>query len=152
MSQVTSMSLRRTVAAPFRSAGSETLTVSKFVVALSLDRNWFSPDQAKRVVDVAIGEGLLDRDDGELTITFDARDTTLPDGFSPDESILQQRTTFERVLDQLVDNGQNKQDAVAAINRRQSTLSITVETAAVLYAHEQGVEVSDLAEAALAEI
>lgn len=146
------MSLRRTVAAPFRSAGSETLTVSKFVVALSLDRNWFSPDQAKRVVDVAIGEGLLDRDDGELTITFDARDTTLPDGFSPDESILQQRTTFERVLDQLVDNGQNKQDAVAAINRRQSTLAITVETAAVLYAHEQGIAVSDLAEAALAEI
>ena len=57
------MSLRRAVAVPFRQRGVERMTESEFVVALSLDRDWFSPDQAKRVVTVGAGEGLLDRTD-----------------------------------------------------------------------------------------
>ena len=60
------MSLRVAVATPFRQQGTDRLDEHEFVVALSLDRDWFSPDQAKRLADVAVGEGLVDRDGAKL--------------------------------------------------------------------------------------
>lgn len=143
------MSLRTTVAAPFRSRGRDRLPESEFVVALSLDRDWFSPDQAKRLVDVGVGEGLLARTEGEIEPTFDPDDVPVPDGFVPDEGLLRERSTFERVLDRVVDDGVDKRDAVAAINRLQADLAITVDAAAVVYAHGRGIDVEAERAAAL---
>ncbi|MFC6835526.1 DUF2240 family protein [Halomarina ordinaria] len=137
------MTLRKAVAAPFRAKGRERIAESEFVVALSLDRDWFSPDQAKRLLDVAASEGLLSRDGSDLVCGFDPDEESVPDGFRPDESILQRRSTFQRLLDALVDAGEAKQDAVAGINALQSDLGVTVEAAAVLYAHERGIDVSE---------
>jgi hypothetical protein len=146
------MSLKRAVAAPFRTRGRRRLPESDVVVALSLDRDWFTPDQAKRLVDVAEGEGLLAREDGDLAVQFDPECVEVPDGFVPDESILQERDTFRRVLDALIDAGIDKQEAVAAINALQSDLGVTVETAAVLHARRQGLDVTAAAERALEEL
>jgi hypothetical protein len=146
------MSLRRAVAVPFRQRGVDRMTESEFVVALSLDRDWFSPDQAKRLVDVAAGEGLLERADGDVATSFDPAAVEIPEEFEPTEEILKQRTNFERVLDELVDAGIEKQTAVADINRLQSELAITIEAAAVLYGRRQGVELPELAERARAEL
>ena len=146
------MSLRQAVAAPFRAKGRERIAESEFVVALSLDRDWFSPDQAKRLIDVAVSEGLVARDDGDLLAQFPATDEQSPDEFAPDESIIQERSTFQRVLDSLVDAGTEKQEAVAAINALQSEAGVTIEAAAVLYAHRQGVDVSALADRARADL
>jgi hypothetical protein len=146
------MSLKRAVAAPFREEGSPEMGESAFVVALSLDRDWFSPDQAKRLVDVAASEGLLAREDGHLRVEFDPSAVDLPEGFEPGEAILRERSTFERVLDALVEAGHDKQDAVAAVNGLQSELAVSVEAAAVLYAHGQGIDVRKHAEAARAEL
>ena len=148
----TDMSLQRAVAAPFREEGSREMGESAFVVALSLDREWFSPDQAKRLVDVATSEGLLDRGDGRLRVEFDPSEVDLPEGFEPGEAILRKRSTFERVLDALVEAGHEKQDAVAAVNGLQSELAVSVEAAAVLYAHRQGIDVREHAAAARAEL
>ncbi|MEF8886182.1 MAG: DUF2240 family protein [Haloarculaceae archaeon] len=146
------MSLRRTVAAPFRQRGVEELRESEFVVALSLDRDWFSPDQAQRLVDAAVTEGLLERDGEAVAITFDPADVTVPEGFVPDESVVQQRSVFERALAAIVDAGVEKQEAVAGINRLQAELDVTVEAAALLYARRQGVEVERLADRAREEL
>lgn len=146
------MSLRTAVAAPFREEGGTEIGESAFVVALSLDRDWFSPDQAKRLIDVAASEGLLRRADGTLEAQFDPQEVDVPDGFEPDEAILRERSTFERVLGALVEAGHEKQAAVAAINGLQSELAVTVETAAILYAHKRGIDVEDLAETARSEL
>lgn len=142
------MSLRRAVAAPFRQRGVDRMDESEFVVALSLDRDWFTADQAKRLADVATGEGLLDRDGDDVIAAFEPASVDVPDGFAPAESVLRRRSTFERVLDAVVESGLEKQEAVAAINRLQADLDITVEAAAVLYARRRGVDVTDLAERA----
>jgi hypothetical protein len=146
------MSLRTAVAAPFRQDGSREMGESAFVVALSLDRDWFSPDQAKRLVDVAASEGLLHRKDGTLEAQFDPQAISVPSDFEPDEAILRERSTFERVLDILVEAGAEKQEAVAAINGLQSELGVTIEAAAVLYAHRQGADVQKQAKAARSEL
>lgn len=146
------MSLRTTVAAPFKEKGREYIPESEFVVALSINWDWFSPDQAKRLVDVAVGEGLLIRTDGDIVATFDPDAVSVPEGFTPDEELLRERSTFERVLDALTSEGIEKQEAVAAINRRQADLAVSIEAAAVLYAHRRGVDVQADAERARAEL
>ena len=144
------MSLEVAVAVPFRDEGTDRVGEGAFVVALSLDRDWFSPDQAKRVVDVAAGRGLIERDGNDVIAAFDPAEVAVPDDFEPDESVLREQSAFERVLDALVATGVEKQAAVAAINDRQRELGVTLEAAAVLYARRRGVDVSEAAERVLA--
>jgi len=139
------MSLEAAVAAPFKSRARDRLGEGEFVVALSLDREWFSPDQAKRLVDVAVGRGLLASADGDLVPQFDPAAVTVPEGFTPDESVLREQSTFEAALDAIVAAGVEKQRAVAAINERQRALAVTIEAAAILYARERGAAVGRLA-------
>ncbi|QFU83926.1 DUF2240 family protein [Natronorubrum aibiense] len=138
------MSLRVAVAAPFIQNGTQRLQENEFVVALSLDRDWFSPDQSKRLIDIATQDGLLERVDGGLEATFDTAAVTVPEEFVPDEDLLQQRSAFERVLDTLVADGVEKHEAVGAINTLQQELGVTIEAAAVVYARRQGIDVSEL--------
>ncbi|WP_339103322.1 DUF2240 family protein [Haloterrigena salinisoli] len=138
------MSLRVAVAAPFIQNGTRRLQENEFVVALSLDRDWFSPDQSKRLIDVATQDGLLERTDGGLEVTFDPAEVTVPDEFVPDEELLRERSAFERVLDALVAEGMEKHEAVGAINQLQDDLGLTIEAAAVVYARREGVDVSEL--------
>ena len=146
------MSLRRAVAVPFRQRGVERMTESEFVVALSLDRDWFSPDQAKRVVTVGAGEGLLERTDDDVIVGFDPGAVDIPDDFEPTEDILTQRSTFERILEAVVDSGIDKQTAVAEINKLQSELAVTIEAAAILYGRRRGLELPELTERARTEL
>ena len=139
------MSLEVAVAVPFKHRAKERLGEGEFVVALSLDRDWFSPDQAKRLVDVAVGRGLVANEDGDLVVQFDPDDVVVPEGFTPDEAILREQSTFETALDAIVAAGVEKQRAVAGINERQRALAITIEAAAVLYAKEHGADVEHLA-------
>ena len=146
------MSLRVAVAAPFIQNGCRRLQENEFVVALSLDRDWFSPDQSKRLIDVATQEGLLERTDDALAVTFDPAEVTVPDEYVPDEDLLRERSAFERVLDALVAEGLEKQAAVGAINGLQQELGLTIEAAAVVYARREGVDVDELAPVARASM
>lgn len=139
------MSLRVTVAAPFKREGKARLGEHEFVVALSLDRDWLSPDQAKRVIDVATGEGLVSRDDGDLIADFDLDDVEVPEDFLPDESVFRERSAFEQAVDVLDAEGREKQSVVAAVNELQADLGVTADVAAVVYARSQGVQVPDAA-------
>ncbi|MFD1686508.1 DUF2240 family protein [Halobellus litoreus] len=146
------MSLDVAVAVPFKQQGTTRLGEGEFVVALSLDRDWFSPDQAKRLIDIAAGRGLLAREDGEVVAQFDPPAVDVPDEYEPDESILREQSTFERILDALVAAGHDKRDAVAAVNEKQRRLGVSVEAAAALYARQQGVDVGDAARGAKATL
>ncbi len=146
------MSLEVAVAVPFRQRGKRTLGEGAFVVALSLDRDWFSPDQAKRLVDVAVGRGLLTQEDGELTPTFAVDEITIPEGFTPDTDILREQSTFEQLLDSMVAGGMTKQKAVASANETQRRLGITLEAAAVLVARREGIDIDGPATAVRTEL
>lgn len=146
------MGLKVAVAAPFKQYGKRRLAESEFVVALSLDRDWYSPDQAKRLLDLAAGEGLLALEEGAVVAQFDPEPIAVPEEFTPDESLLQERSAFEQVLDALVADGAEKQETVAAINRLQNRLEITIEAAAVVHARREGVDPSDLAARAAEEL
>ena len=69
---------------------------------------------------------------------------TVPEEFVPDEDLLQERSAFERVLDTLVAEGVEKHEAVGSINTLQQDLGVTIETAAVVYARREGIDVTEL--------
>jgi hypothetical protein len=146
------MSLKVAVAVPFRQQGTDRLGEGAFVVALSLDREWFSPDQAKRLVDVAVGRGLLEKADGDLVAAFDLDAVDVPANYTPDTDILREQSTFEQLLDRMTDAGMAKQEAVAAANETQRKLGITLEAAAVLVATREGIDVDTAANAVRAEL
>ncbi|MXR41302.1 DUF2240 family protein [Halobaculum sp. WSA2] len=146
------MTLEAAVAAPFHGAGTDRMGEGEFVVALSLDRDWFSPDQAKRLVDIATGRGLLTEEGGDLVAEFDPAEVHVPPDFVPDESILREQSTFEKAIDAIVADGMEKREAVAAANRRQREVGVTLETAAVLVARERGVDAEAVADAAREEL
>ncbi|MFC7042826.1 DUF2240 family protein [Halonotius sp. GCM10025705] len=146
------MSLQVAVAVPFRQEGTDRLGEGAFVVALSLDREWFSPDQAKRLVDVAVGRGLLEKVDGDLVATFDLDAVDIPADYTPDTDILREQSTFEQLLDRMTDAGMAKQEAVAAANETQRRLGITLEAAAVLVATREGIDVAAAANAVRTEL
>lgn len=137
--QPSMMSLERVVAAPFQESGTSRLTEQEFVVALSLHRDWFSPDQSKRVVELATSGGLLERQDGKLSPAFDHRSVDVPGDFAPDEDALRRRSTFEHILETLTEEGYEKRETVGEINRLQEELHLTIEATAAVYASREGV-------------
>lgn len=144
------MSLRTVVAVPFQAKGRTRLPESEFVVALSLDRDWFSPDQAARISDRAVGQGLLRREDEELIAECSPETVSIPPDFSPSEDLLAEPSPFEEVVERLMESGRDKQSLVAEINQLQADLALTLDAAAVLFAYRNGYEVQALAERALA--
>jgi len=146
------MGLKVAVAVPFRQEGRRELAETDFVVALTLDRDWYTPDQAERLLDRAAGEGLVERTDAGVRATFDPEGVAVPEDFSPDDSLLEVRSPFERVLEALVADGADKQSAVAAINELQAGLGVSIEAAAVVHARREGLDPSDVAASALADL
>lgn len=146
------MSLERVVVAPFQHAGTREISEQEFVVALSLHRDWYSPSQAKRVIELATSEGLIERTADGLVAGIDPTKISIPNDFVPDEGILTKRTVFDLMLERLVAAGCEKRDAVAEINRLQRRLNITIEAAAAMYAIRQGVDVSDAIDRAITEL
>lgn len=146
------MSLEVAVAVPFKQRGTSRLGEGEFVVALSLDRDWFSPDQAKRLIDVAAGRGLVTRENDQVVAAFDPAGVSVPDDYEPDQSVLREQSAFERMLDDLVAAGHDKQEAVAGVNDLQRRLGVSVEAAAALYAKRRDVDVGDAARKAREEL
>ncbi|ERG95521.1 DUF2240 family protein [Haloquadratum walsbyi] len=134
------MSLKIAVAVPFKQRGKTRLGEGSFVVALSLDRNWFSPDQVQRLITIAASRGLLSQSGDKVIAEFDPATISIPDSYEPDESILREQSAFEQLLDALVTAGHEKRKVVAEINERQRHLGISVEAAAAVYAIEAGVD------------
>jgi Uncharacterized protein conserved in archaea len=134
------MSLEVAVAVPFKQRGTTRLGEGAFVVALSLDRNWFSPDQVQRLITIAASRGLLSQSGDKVIAEFDPTTVSIPESYEPDESILREQSAFEQLLDVLVTAGDEKREAVAKINERQRQLAISVEAAAALYATEVGID------------
>ncbi len=63
--------LKYTVSVPFKRKGKDALKESEFVLALSIDLNWFSPDHAKNVVQEAEKAGLIKREGDIIRPTFE---------------------------------------------------------------------------------
>lgn len=136
-----------TVSMPFKRKGKEALKESEFVLALSIDLNWFAPEQAKNVLNLAEKSGLLKREGELVQPAFDISTIEIPSGFKPEPGIFEKKTVFDSAVGRiLLSTGREKRKVIAMINKKQEELAKTVliEVSAILVAIEQGVMVDDL--------
>ena len=124
--------LKEAIASAFRSKGKSSMKRNELIMTLSYDLCMFSPEEAKRIVDLALEKGLLMGDE-ELSPTFD----------------LDEKDVFDKIIDDIAERtGKSKREIIAMINKRQEELGnlLSVEVVALLIAKEVGIDVSDYIE------
>jgi len=71
----------------FKRSGKENLSYSDLYLTLSMDLNWFTPDDAKAFIDSALEKKLLIQKDKLVKPNFNVEDITVPIGFHPEKQI-----------------------------------------------------------------
>lgn len=139
--------LTYTVSMPFLRKGKESLKDSEFVLALSIDLNWFTPEQAKNVLNLAEKSGLLKKEGEMIHPVFDISGVNIPSGFKPEPVSFDKKTLFDTVTDRIISaTGIEKRKVIALINKKQEELSkmVVIEVSALLVAIDHGIMVDDL--------
>jgi len=73
----------------FKRSGKDTLKFSDLYLALSMELNWFTPDDAKSFISIAIKENLLTKREDILKPKFDYEKTKIPIGFTPSKRVFE---------------------------------------------------------------
>lgn len=140
----------------FQRKGKDALSEKELILSVSMDLGWFSPDDAKQLVDVCLELRLLSRTDDGLKPNFDYKALTIPIDFTPSKSILQLESqeplllSIVRTIDKKTGLGRN--NIMAEINKKQNLLDVEIEVAAILVAKNYGADISGFLREAEAEI
>ncbi len=108
------MSLKQTVAAPFRHMRKDALRKSEFIFFLAIDRKWMNKDQADRLAALAEDRGLLSQADGVLTPQFAVAEVSIPLGFKPSGDIFETDDPVAALLERIAAQAGKELPAVAA--------------------------------------
>ncbi len=137
------------VSMPFLRKGKETLKDNEFVLALSIDLNWFTPEAAKNMLAQAEKEGLVKREGGSVIPSFDVTSVKIPEGFRPRQDFFEKKSLFDRTIERITQaTGMEKRKVISLINKKHEELCklVEIEVSAILVALEQGITADDLIE------
>jgi hypothetical protein len=138
--------LKKSLAFLFQRKGKNVLSEKELTMSVSMDLGWFSPHEAKRLIDVGLELKLLSKGNEGLSPTFDYEALDIPIDFSPPRNILEVESQ-EPLLLAIVRNIQDKTSldknkVMAEINKKQNTLKVDIEVAAILVAKRYDVDIS----------
>ena len=136
--------LKYTVSVPFKRKGKDVLRENEFVLALSIDLNWFSPDQAKNVVREAEKAGLIKREGDMIRPAFDLSAVEPSSEFKPE--VPEEPPLFDRIVSRITaETGMDKRKTIALVNKKRDELSklVEIEVSAILVGLEHGVVLDD---------
>ncbi len=129
----------------FQRKGKNVLSEQELVLSASMDLGWFSPDEAKQLIEVCLELKLLKETENGLEPTFEYKAISIPIDFSPSKSILEVKSqeplllSIVRSIDEKTNLGRNS--IMAEINKKQSALDVEIEVAAILIAKNYGVDI-----------
>lgn len=148
--------LRRVAATPFRIRDTDSVSKAEFIYSLSSDREWCTPSEAENLLTAAAEEGLVLEDDGELRPEFDPEEVREVESVEADEVLSRPSndSVLELVVDELVlEKGYSRKEAVAAVNREHHSLgNVDVDTAAIVVAKQEGLDVDRFVERVLTKL
>jgi hypothetical protein len=112
------VTLRITIAAPFKHTRKTGMRKNELVYYYALDRKWMSTDQANQLLRRAEEEGLLSLENGVYAPRFDLAAIAIPIGFKPTSAIFE-RNDPAQVLIGRIAKAKNMQeiDVVAEMNK-----------------------------------
>jgi hypothetical protein len=150
------LTLRITVAAPFRHTRKTALRRNELVYYYALDRKWMSTDQAAILLRRAEEAGFLRQENGVFTILFDPATETIPIGFRPTSAIFASNDPAQELIGRIMKaRGMPETDVVAEMNtviREQFGGNLLPPAALVLLAKKYGVQYEDLREALISAV
>jgi hypothetical protein len=147
------VTLRITVAAPFKHTRKTGMRKNELVYYYALDRKWMSTDQANLILRRAEEEGLMSLENGVYTPRFDLAAITIPIGFKPTSAIFERNDPAQVLIGRIVKaTTMQETDIVAEMNQtiRDGFDSHLLPPAAlILLAKKYGVPFEDLSDALL---
>lgn len=112
------MTIRTTVAAPFKHTRKNGMRKNELVYYYALDRKWMSTEQANSFLQRAEEDGLLKLENGVYTILFDPATVTIPIGFKPSSAIFERNDPAQEMISQIARaRKMDETDVVAEMNR-----------------------------------
>jgi len=138
----------------FKRSGKASLKFSDLYLSLSMDLNWFTPDDAKAFINLALKKNLLNKEGDLLKPNFDYEKTVVPVGFSPSKKVFESKEANikdekdETVLEKLIKILIEKTDVDRAgitnsINSMVKEKCITEEVAAFLIGKQYSINFDD---------
>ncbi len=132
----------------FKRSGKEELTASELYLPLSMDLKWFTPNQAKAFVNMALQQKLLEKKDGKITPCFDYKNVVVPVGFSPTkQAVLEKEVKLDAMKTIMVriseKSGLDETGVSEKINQASDEKNISSGVAALLIAKEYDVDFMD---------
>jgi hypothetical protein len=145
------VTLRLTLAAPFRHTRKNAMRKNELVYYYALDRKWMSTEQANLLLKRAEEEGLLGLENGQYSPRFDIDGLTIPVGFKPTSGIFEQHDPVQELIGRIAHaRSQDETGVVAEMNRiirENFDTHLLPPAALVLMAKESNVQYADLLDA-----
>jgi hypothetical protein len=145
------VTLRLTVAAPFKHTRKTGMRKNELVYYYALDRKWMSTEQANLLLKRAEEEGLLGLVNGLYSPRFDIAGLILPVGFKPSSGIFERHDAVEDLIGRIARARSIEETEVVAemnrIIREQFDTHLLPPAALVLLANNHGVPFEDLLDA-----
>jgi hypothetical protein len=139
--------LRDAIALLFKRKGRDELSEREFVLSASMDLRWFPPRDAQRLLQLGLETKLLESRGGSIRPAFDVSTIEVPRDYVPTADILETATpasedAFLSIVDAIaVKTGSDRKAAIAAVNAVQERMDVELEVAALVAAHQMGVDV-----------
>jgi len=92
------VTLKTTIAAPFRHTRKSGMKKNELVYYYALDRKWMSTDQANQLLRRAEEDGLLKQESGIFSPAFDTAAVTIPVGFKPTSAIFERNDPMQELI------------------------------------------------------
>lgn len=145
------MTLRLTIAAPFRHTRKNAMRKNELVYYFALDRKWMSTEQANLLLKRAEEEGLLALENGLYSPRFDIAGLTIPVGFKPTSGIFERHDPVQELIGRIAHaRSCDETEVVAKMNRiirEDFDTHLLPPAALVLLAKDSGVRYDDLLDA-----
>jgi hypothetical protein len=141
------VTLKTTVAAPFRHTRKTGMRKNELVYYYALDRKWMSTDQANSLLHRAEEEGLLKLENGVYSVLFDPATITIPIGFKPSSGIFERNDPAQELIGRISQKrGVSETVVVAEMNKiikEQFDGNLLPPAALVLLSKRSGVPFED---------
>lgn len=142
------MSLKIAIAAPFKHTKKDALQKAEFIFYIAIEKKWMNRDQVERLLERAKEERLIESSGGAIRPLFDVGQVTIPLGFKPSSTILDEDDPAQLLLQRIAAAAhRTHQDVAGEMNqliREGFDGHLRAEAAAVLLAKKYRVPFDDL--------
>lgn len=137
----------------FNRSGKSKLSYNEIYLTLSMQLNWFTPDDAKLFINKTIEEELIKKEKDLLSPNFDYKNIAVPVGFSPSKMVFEEKTEIpkkkekkliNKILNILSEKTKiDEKELLSKIKELEKEKNITLEVAALLIGKEYNVTLKD---------